>query len=168
MIDNFLYSVLPFYDSVAKQNFKKDWMHYDLCTSALISPKNRFLPFQFVRATKYNPIVSLKLYCYDGTFIEDLLGDIPAGDIDIITAQAVDYTVYYGNKDLTDDLPCGFHYLEAYDGVQYWFSEVFKVIDFSFTTIKKVVQVDTLGGSAPNIIVASDIANIIILTESKT
>ena len=166
MIDNFLYSVLPFYDSVAKQNFKKEWMHYDLCTSALISPKNRFLPFQFVRSTKYNPIVSLKLYCYDGTFIEDLLSDIPAGDIDIITAQAVDYTVYYGNKDLTDDLPCGFHYLEAYDGLQYWFSEVFKVIDFSFGTVKPIAQIDTLGGE-PNII-ASNISILNFLSASKT
>lgn len=139
MIDNYLYTILPFYDSVSKQNFKKEWMYNDICTVPLICSQNRLLPFQVYRASRYNTISSLEIYCYDGTLIDSILSHIPAGDIDIVSAQGKDYIIYYGKKDLTDDLDAGFYYLKLYDGVQYWYSEVFRVICFDWY-VKKTVR----------------------------
>jgi len=132
MIDNHIYSVLPFYDSVDKQNFKKEWMYNDVFTVPLICPKNKLLPFQVKRSNKYNTLVSLELYCYDGTLIDDILADIPAGDIDIVSSQGYDFIIYYGNKALSNDLSGGFYFLKLYDGSQYWYSEIFNVKCFDW------------------------------------
>jgi len=142
MINNYTYQTLPFYDSIEKQNFKQEWIHNDLCSSYLFCPHNRLLPFQLSRRTKPNAVANLWLYCFNQTLHDDILHEIPAADLVITTAGSTDYITYFGNKDLTDDLPEGLYYLVIYDGTQYWYSEVFKVVCFDFGVTNYATPLD--------------------------
>lgn len=142
MINNYIYQTLPFYDSVDKQNFKQKWMYKDLCSSYLICPRNRLLPFQINRPTISNVIKYVFLYNYDGTIIGDILPNINATDIKIVSAGFTDYITYYGNKDLSNNLSCGLYYIAVYDNNQYWYSEVFRVDCFDISTLGNVTPID--------------------------
>ena len=142
MINNYTYQVLPFYDSVSKQNFKQAWMYDDLCSASLICPQNRLLPFQVSRSSRYNPYLYINLYCFDGTFIKNLITDINAYDLKIYTAGGVDYYSQMGNWDLAVDLDAGLYYLMVSDGITNKYSEVFKVVCFDFDTSHKPVYIN--------------------------
>ena len=131
-IDNYIKTCYPFYDSVDHQNFKKEWMYDDLCSVKLICSKNRLLPFQVQRRTVCNIITQLDLYSYDGTYMRSVLSDIDAADFIIKSTTVNDRIIYYGAKDLIQDLPCGCYYLVMSDNRQTWYGEVFSVQDFVY------------------------------------
>lgn len=140
MINNYTYNVLTFYDSLSKQNHKNKYMYNDICTAPLISSNNRLLPFQVYRQKHQNTTANIviTLYCFDDTIVDIITSDIPTTDLLITTAGSRDYITYRGNIDLTTDLPAGFHYIKLYDGVNTWYSEIFKVVCFDFVTIKQL------------------------------
>ena len=139
MINNYTYNILPFYSSVSFQNHKNKYMYDDLCTAPLICSHNRLLPFQIYRQKHFSSTASIviSLYCFDDTLVDNITADIPSTDLLITTAGSRDYITYRGNIDLTTDLPAGYHYLKVTDGINTWYSEIFKVVCFDFITIKR-------------------------------
>jgi len=136
------YQVLPFYDSVDKQNFKQEWLHNDVNTCYLIAPKNRLLPFQIQRSTRYNPPTNLDLYTYTGVFVKSLLTEVDITDFTLVTAGSIDIINNNGNKDLDHNLDCGLYYLVASDGIQTLYSEIFRVVDFTWGTTPLPVHIN--------------------------
>jgi hypothetical protein len=98
------------------------------------------LPFQVYRQKHQNTTANIviTLYCFDDTIVDIITADIPSTDLLITTAGSRDYITYRGNIDLTTDLPAGFHYIKLYDGVNTWYSEIFKVVCFDYVTIKRL------------------------------
>ncbi len=115
MINNNLFTVFPIFDDMSKQNRFKEGCKDDVCTFRLYCPKERLLPFQFRRVPSAAVINSIKLICHDGIYFEDILADIPVGQLEYATAGGFDYITYYGTEDLDEDLPCGDYYLEITD-----------------------------------------------------
>ena len=60
-------SVLPFYEGVQYQDYKKSYAYGDVYP--LFTPINKLLPFQIIRPTRSNNIVSVRLYDYKFTRI---------------------------------------------------------------------------------------------------
>ena len=60
-------SVLPFYEGVQYQDYKKSYAYGDVYP--LFTPINKLLPFQIIRPTRSNNIVSVWLYDYKFTRI---------------------------------------------------------------------------------------------------
>lgn len=138
-IDNHTFAALPIYDSIEKQVHRKEWLHNDVCTAPLISSKNRLLPFQIKRQSRYNTIASIKLFCFNDTEIEDIYTTIETKDITIVTSsENMDYITYFANYDLTEDLPCGKYYLKITDSIDIWYSEIFEVKNFTWGLTKVI------------------------------
>lgn len=129
MIGNHLHTVLPIYDSVSKQFFRNNELN-DVCTFRLLCGRHRLLPFQFRRTPDYNTISSIMLMCYNESYSDEILPNIPADDLDIQTAGGYDYITYFGAQELDELLPCGDYYLKITDGAgNIWYSEVFHVTE---------------------------------------
>jgi len=132
MINTNLFTIFPIYDSLEMQNQYKyiderGVMLNDVCTFKLHCTKERLLPFQFRRTPSVATLTHIYLVCYNQEYSNDILPDIPVGQIDYATADGWDYITYYGTDDLDEDLPCGDFYLQIEDGNGIWYSEVFHV-----------------------------------------
>lgn len=55
-------SVLPFYEGVQYQDYKKSYAYGDVYP--LFTPINKLLPFQIIRPTRSNQIAWVRLYDY--------------------------------------------------------------------------------------------------------
>lgn len=100
----------------------------------LLCPKNSLLPFQIKRLRSPLNITSVKLVSVNG--LEDgsemeIFSNIPVSELDVFSFTDEDRVVYYGQEDLTNDLPLGDYYLKITDGSQTWYTEVFRVLDFN-------------------------------------
>ena len=120
-------TIYPIYQDINRISYWGGTCKGEACY-ALPIPKNRFLPFQFRRASSPNPVDLLKLICVSGTYAIDLLAILGEsieykqnylGGYDIIT--------YYGNSNLLSDLDCGVYYLEIGVGTERWYGELVKV-----------------------------------------
>ena len=58
-------SVLPFYEGVQYQDYKKSYAYGDVYP--LFTPLNKILPFQIIRPTRSNQIAWVRLYNYKMT-----------------------------------------------------------------------------------------------------
>lgn len=54
------FSVLPWYTSIDEQNHRKSYAYGNIYP--LFTPKNKMLPFQFMRTTRANNITSVDLF----------------------------------------------------------------------------------------------------------
>jgi hypothetical protein len=121
-------------DDISKQNYKKKWCDDDYFSFKLITPLDRLLPFQIIRPSRPNEIVSWYIYGVDNPCVQDLLaleyGECTyRGGLFIKTCGEVDYIINNGKCAFSDTFGCGFYYSEISDGVQTWYSEVFYMAD---------------------------------------
>ena len=136
MIPNNNLSVLPFYESVEKQNHRKDYAFGEIFP--LFTPDKRVLPFQIIRPHRANGIVGAWLYDLTEHSIADIT--IPLKDsglaIHSYGANGYDVITYHGQLPLSIDTPEGRYYIHMTDGVQNWYSEVFTIVRFVDSYLK--------------------------------
>jgi hypothetical protein len=128
MIPNNNLSPLPFYDSVERQNHRKDYAFGEVF--CLGTPDRKILPFQIIREHRTNQIVYAKLRKKDGTEFLDVLNELSATGLLVnqYTASGYDVIVYPGILPMAITTPEGEYYLHLSDGVQNWFSDVFTIV----------------------------------------
>ena len=128
MIQNNNLSILPFYDSVEKQNHRKDYAFGEVF--CLASPNRRILPFQFV--IPHTPTTSSTVYLkkLDGTSSENITSQMEATGLKSIenAVPGYDLVVYPGKLLMVIDTPEGQYYLELVNGGVSHYSEVFTVV----------------------------------------
>ena len=130
MIPNNNVSILPVYDSLLKQNHRKDYAFGEIFP--LVTPHKTILPFQRIRATKPDPVelIVAKLYNLKGEEILDISAPLKATGLKInrYPTLGFDVIIYPGNEQMNIDLEVGFYYLELNDGTQTFYSEVFNMV----------------------------------------
>lgn len=129
------FKILPFYDTVEKQRYRRDFIDGDRFTvDDWIAPHNLLLPFQILRNNRVNAITEFALYSFDDTHEYNLLSLIVTGQLRIKTVYkagiAYNAIVYYAQKELSIDISCGQYYYRVSDGIETWYSEIFTVKAF--------------------------------------
>ncbi len=144
MIPNNIISALPFYDSLSKQNHRKDYAYGDVFP--LITPVGTIPPFQITRATRGNPVGQIYAIVRDlnGGVMDFVTEDINLTGLSINRYLAAGYDVikYASTGAITFLQNEGQYYIELNDGVQTFYSEVFSVVG-SVSQFLKIEYWDT-------------------------
>ena len=122
-------SVLPFYEGVQYQDYKKSYAYGDVYP--LFTPINNLLPFQIIRPTRSNQIAWVRLYNYKMTKrIADITQPMKETGLQIVRYQSYGYDVILYPSILPMPLNQldGIYYMTLSDGVQTWYSEMFTVV----------------------------------------
>ena len=133
-IDYHLPQILPFYDSIDKQQWRRcGCSPDDRSIVKRICSQKRLIPFQIKRLSNPTGIVDMTvgLYNVNDELVVNLLLALDADDADIVTVGEYDYIIYYGNIDLDPGLNCGLRYIRWSDGITTQWSELFMIKDFS-------------------------------------
>lgn len=123
-------SVLPWYDSIERQNARKWWV-YDK-VYPLFTPAGFMLPFQVMREHRTNEIVSFKIYKRDNSFVGDFTQVIKETGLKLVNpiyAREIDVIVYAGLLPAFTKFANGQYYAVMSDGVQTWYSEMFTIVN---------------------------------------
>lgn len=128
MIPNNNLSPLAFYDSVDKQNHRKDYAFGE--TYPLLTPDKKILPFQIIRATISNPISSVQLRKLDGTLHATITSEMAATGlvVNAYSSDGYDVIAYPGVLPMAITTPEGQYYIVLTDTVNVWYSEVFTIV----------------------------------------
>lgn len=128
MTQNNNLSVLPWYTSIEEQNHRKTYSYGNVYP--LFTPKDKLLPFQFMRETRPEQITVAKLYTKDGNEFADLLTPLEETGLQIVPfAQfGYDVIVYPGMLPMIINTPPGQYYAMISDGFETWYSEVFTIV----------------------------------------
>lgn len=118
-------SVLPFYENIDWQNAKKSYAYGDVYT--LATPIRRMLPFQILRNTRDNRILSVLLYTEKGKQVADITQQMIETGLSIkrYVAYGYDLIVYNGLLPLAYEALQGRYYISISDGVQTFVSDIF-------------------------------------------
>ena len=121
-------SVLPFYDSIDKQNHRRDYAFGQVFP--LITPDRKLLPFQIRRNTRSNSITQVLLKDISGKQIANITTLIKDSGLEIKRYQTdgYDLIIYPGNLPMGMIIHEGLYYVEISDGAQRWYSEVFDMV----------------------------------------
>lgn len=121
-------SVLPWYDSIKKQNHRKDYAYGNVYQ--LITPDRKLLPFQFIRQTRINPISKVILKSIEGKTIADITEQMIETGLTVkqFSDDGYDLIIYPGTLPMAIATPEGLYYCEIEDGAQTWYSEVFNIV----------------------------------------
>ena len=123
-------SVLPFYNSIGRQNHRKSYAFGAMYP--LFSPMNTILPFQIIRPrpTATNPITAVNLKDKDGNQIADITSTMVSNGLVLkqFSADGYDIIYYPGNMPISFQTSKGYHYLEIVAGDTYY-SEMFTFVD---------------------------------------
>lgn len=135
--------ILPFrfYDDIEKQmryrgcgRFEQDDIIHN---EYLISYGCKLLPFQIVRATNPSTTTNVSIINVMTGGTTNLTAFIDADDFIIETVGEYDYITYLGRYDILDTGSCVIdeclYYATFGDGVNTWYSELFKVVKSGFT-----------------------------------
>lgn len=132
---------LPFrwYDDVLKQNRYNTYCQQS-CKFKLITPCDRFLPFQIKTPEGVFPLVQWIVYDIDGVQVLDLSACI-ASHLEVKTVNGTDYIIFEDQSLLNCgfNLECGSYYSMINDGVSYFYSEIFEVVHFSEVLTSQVI-----------------------------
>lgn len=122
------YSVLPFYDSIDEQNHRRSYSYGEVYP--LYCQINSIMPFQIVRKDDASAITSVKMYTKDGEYVMDLLTELQATGLQVVSPTGYDYNiiVYTGIMPLATNMLQGQHYLVVRCGTHYYYSEVFTLV----------------------------------------
>lgn len=126
--NNNLY-ILPFYDTVLKQNHRKDYSFGE--TFALFTPDRTILPFQIVRPTGPSSISHVLLRYPDGTLYANITTAMIDTGLEIVPFASDGYDIikYRGILPMgAITTPEGRWYLEIYDGANTWYSDIFTIV----------------------------------------
>ena len=145
--------VLRWYSDTSKQNFRKSWIRNGLMKhNLLVSPDHSVLPFQLRRYASLSVVTVLDLYDENDNFVMNVLGALPAPATDHIRIYGVGHfnnIVFYQKAALSQDMPCGAHYLHLSDGTNNWYSELFAVVsDFKPITQSPLFITSEMAGIA--------------------
>lgn len=121
-------SVLPWYDSIQRQNHRRDYAFGNIFP--LITPDRKLLPFQIRRPTRTNEISQILLKDITGKQIADITSQMKETGLTVkqFSSDGYDLIIYPGNLPMAIMTPEGQYYAEIYDGVQRWYSEVFNIV----------------------------------------
>lgn len=123
-------SVLPWYDSIERQNARKWWVYNKVYP--LFTPAGFMLPFQVMREHRTNEIVSLRIYKRDNSLVGDFTQAIKETGLKVVNpigARNIDVIVYPGLLPAFTKFANGQYYAVMSDGVQTWYSEMFTVVN---------------------------------------
>lgn len=130
MIPNNNLSILPIYDSLAKQSHRKDYSFGEVYP--LITPHKTILPFQKIRATRPDAVgvITAKLINMQGVEILDISAQLIATGLIInrYASLGFDVIIYPGTIPMDIVLDKGTYWLEMNDGTQTFYSEVFNMV----------------------------------------
>ena len=123
------FSVLPWYPSIEEQNHRKSYAYGNIYP--LFTPKDKLLPFQIIRETRVNNIVSVIIKDKNGIDIANITDKINETGLEIVKFPSLGYdvVVYTGRLPMAINIPQGQYYIEITDGVQTWFSEIFTIVN---------------------------------------
>lgn len=130
MIPNNNMSVLPWYDSIERQNARKWWVYNKVYP--LFTPAGFMLPFQVMREHRTNEIVSFRIYTRDNSLVGDFTQAIKETGLKVVNpigARNIDVIVYPGLLPAFTKFANGQYYAVMSDGVQTWYSEMFTVVN---------------------------------------
>ena len=130
MIPNNNLSVLPWYDSIERQNARKWWVYNKVYP--LFTPAGFMLPFQFMREHRTNEIVSFRIYKRDNSLVGDFTQVMKETGLKVINpigAREIDVIVYSGLLPAFTKFANGQYYAVMSDGVQTWYSEMFTIVN---------------------------------------
>ena len=121
-------SVLPWYDSINRQNHRRDYAYGNIYQ--LITPDRKLLPFQIRRSTRTNEILQVLLRNIEGKQIADITSQIKETGLTVkrFSADGYDLIIYPGILPMAITTPEGLYYAEISDGVQRWYSEIFNIV----------------------------------------
>ena len=119
---------LPWYDSLERQNHRRDYAFGNVFP--LITPDRRLLPFQIRRGTRSNSISKVILRNLQGQQIADITSQIIETGLHVkrFESEGYDLIIYTGNLPMAITTHEGLYYAEMSDGVQTWYSEVFDIV----------------------------------------
>lgn len=119
---------LPWYDSLERQNHRRDYAFGNVFP--LITPDRKLLPFQIRRNTRSNGITKLVLRNLQGQQIADIRSQMIETGLQIkrFQSEGYDLIIYTGNLPMAITTHEGLYYAEMSDGVQTWYSEVFDIV----------------------------------------
>lgn len=132
-------SILPFYDSLERQNHRKKYAFGQIFN--LFSERNKLLPFQIKRTHSSNqPITALDLIAVDSGASQDILSQASQAGLQILEFQDLDYdliinpsVLYFSSLNMSE----GNHYVRMADSIgNVWFSEIFTVISDTASLLK--------------------------------
>lgn len=128
MIQNNNISVLPWYTSIDQQNHRKSYAYGQIYP--LFTPANTMLPFQIMRATRANAVLSVRLYRKEGTLVADITQYAKDTGLQVAQFQSLGYDVivYPGVLPMPLNTPDGIYYATLSDGEQTWYSEMFTIV----------------------------------------
>lgn len=119
---------LPWYDSLERQNHRRDYAFGNVFP--LITPDRKLLPFQIRRNTRSNGITKLVLRNLQGQQIADIRSQMIETGLHVkrFQSEGYDLIIYTGNLPMAITTHEGLYYAEMSDGVQTWYSEVFDIV----------------------------------------
>lgn len=123
-------SVLPWYDSIERQNARKWWVYNKVYP--LFTPAGFMLPFQIMREHRINEIVSFKIYRRDNSLVGDFTQVMKETGLKVVNpigARDIDVIVYSGLLPAFTKFANGQYYAVMSDGVQTWYSEMFTIVN---------------------------------------
>ena len=130
MIPNNNLSVLPWYDSIERQNARKWWVYNKVYP--LFTPAGFMLPFQVMREHRTNEIVSFRIYKRDNSLVGDFTQVMKETGLKVINPigeREIDVIVYSGLLPAFTKFANGQYYAVMSDGVQTWYSEMFTIVN---------------------------------------
>lgn len=128
MTQNNNLSVLPFYTDIEQQNHRKSYAFGAIYP--LFAPADFLLPFQIMRPTRGNSILSIRLYDRNGNFIADLTQNMKEVGLQIVEFYELKYDVivFPAILPMPTNMLDGIYYLIISDGAQIWYSEMFTIV----------------------------------------
>ena len=123
-------SVLPWYDSIERQNARKWWVYNKVYP--LFTPAGFMLPFQVMREHRTNEIVSFLIYKRDNSLVGDFTQVMKETGLKVVNpigAREIDVIVYSGLLPAFTKFANGQYYAVMSDGVQTWYSEMFTIVN---------------------------------------
>lgn len=130
MIPNNNLSVLPWYDSIERQNARKWWVYNKVYP--LFTPAGFMLPFQIMREHRTNEIVSFRIYKRDNSLVGDFTQVMKETGLKVVNPigeREIDVIVYSGLLPAFTKFANGQYYAVMSDGVQTWYSEMFTIVN---------------------------------------
>ena len=122
-------SVLPFYDSIEKQNHRKTYAYGEVYP--LYCPIGEILPFQFMTAhQETNNIVSVELLNMQGQTIQNITSSLVDGGMKCVQFADAGYDIfmYPDIMPFSINLQEGRYYLKAVVSAGIFYSEVFTAV----------------------------------------
>jgi hypothetical protein len=129
MIPNNNLSILPFYNSLQKQNHRKDYAFNKIYP--LFTPNQTILPFQILREHSEDSLSSVILKNRYGDTVADITAQLVINGLAINSYEdyGYDVIVYPGILSLTTVTSEGLYYLELSDTSNTWYSDMFTMVN---------------------------------------